>query len=93
MTLVRDLIQTSGGASTSDHTKKKTSPINQPTKRHDTLHINDPWNVREFGAMCVLLKTHTHTHTQNEIQGQTSMCVCVLAHVLRFITQNSISDN
>jgi hypothetical protein len=72
MTLVRDLIQTSGAASTSDHMTRKTSPINEPTKRHDTQHNNGLWNVREFGAMCVLLKT------QKKVQNssvQTSMCL------------------
>ena len=90
MTLVRDLIQTSGEASTSDHTTSKTGPSNQPTKRHDTQHNNGIWNVREFGVMCVLLKTQKKEWNWSV---QTSMCVCVLAHVLRCITQNSISDN
>jgi len=90
MTLVRDLIQTSGGASTLDQTTRKTSPINEPTKRHDTQHNNGLWNVREFGATCVLLKTQKKVRNSSV---QTSMCVCMLAHALRGITQNSVSDN
>jgi hypothetical protein len=56
MTLVRDQIQTSGGASTSDHTTRKTSPTISQLKDM-TQHNNGLWNVREFGVMCVMLKT------------------------------------
>lgn len=59
-------------ASTPYHQTTKTSPIHQQIKKRlDIRHKKDwPWNVREFSATCILLKTRT----TNKIQVPRTEC-------------------